>query len=199
MSEVTPRFEFRAFAQSFGRVEENIRALSDPPNINESSEIYLIAADAQNSNIKVRDGCLEIKELVDRRASLERWKPTGKAEFPVTRDFVKAHLLPGIPLELHRSTYSWIQFSEEVMLTSPSLRAAHVFKRRFRFVVDGCSTEVDELLVNGAAIRSAAVESEDADAVLAVMERVGLADYENVNYPRAIRRIMGLEQWPQGG
>jgi hypothetical protein len=62
--------------------------------------------------------------------------------------------------------------------------------------IDGGSAELDDILVNGALIRSVAVESEDADTVVAARQALGLAGHENISYPLAIARIMGREPLP---
>jgi hypothetical protein len=60
-----------------------------------------------------------------------------------------------------------------------------------------------DLLVNGAAIKTVAVESEDIAMVLQTQEMLGLREYENVNYLLAIKRIIGMEPlpawYPRGG
>ena len=73
-----------------------------------------------------------------------------------------------------------------------------MFKCRFGFTINGCITEIAELLVNGAAIRTLAVESEDREAVLRTKEMLGLGEHENVNYPLAIKRIIGMEPLRSG-
>ena len=40
MQESPPRYEFRAFAQNFGIIEEKMQKLSKLDNFRESSEIY---------------------------------------------------------------------------------------------------------------------------------------------------------------
>lgn len=72
----------------------------------------------------------------------------------------------------------------------------HNKRRMLPFAIDDCPTEIDEVLINGAAICSVAVESKDVDAVLAVIDKLGLHAYENINYLRIIRRIMGLAPLP---
>jgi hypothetical protein len=76
------------------------------------------------------------------------------------------------------------------------VRQARVFKQRFHFTIENCLVEINELLINGAAIRSVAVEATDAAAVLRVRDMVGLQPYENVNYLQAIKRILGLAPLP---
>jgi hypothetical protein len=199
MSDLIPRFEFRAFAQTFGLVTEKIRRLSACHDISESAEQYLITAGIEDQNIKMRDGLLEIKRLVEQRHDLERWEPVVGEPFPVSRAFLRQTLFPALHLdetELDRSDYSRRDLLDQVVWPRQDLWRACVWKRRFRFAIDACPTEIDEVLINDAAICSVAVESKDVDAVLAVIDKVGLSAYENINYPRLIRRIMGLAPLP---
>jgi hypothetical protein len=199
MSELIPRFEFRAFAQTFGLVAENIRRLSACHDISESAEQYLITANLEDHNIKLRDGILEIKRLVEQHHRLERWEPVVGEPFPVSRAFLSEILFPALhvgEVALERSDYSRLDLLDAVVWARQDVRRACVWKRRSRFAIDDCPTEMDEVLINGAAICSVAVESEDVDAALAVIDKLGLHDYENINYPRVIRRIMGLVPLP---
>ena len=98
--------------------------------------------------------------------------------------------------DLDRTTYSLSQFQDELVLPHKDLSAVKVFKRRFGFTVNECMTEIADLLVNGAAIRTVAVESADAEAVLRTRDALGLTDYDNVNYLLAIKRIIGMERMP---
>jgi hypothetical protein len=84
-----------------------------------------------------------------------------------------------------------------VVRPHPDLTAVHVFKRRFGFTINDCLAEIAELLINGAAIKTAAVESTDLEAILEVKRRLGLTDYENVNYLVAIKRIIGMLPAPK--
>ena len=79
---------------------------------------------------------------------------------------------------------------------SVPLYRANVWKRRFRFALQGCRAELDQLLVNGAAVESVAVESEDAQAVLEVRAALRLEDCENQSYPLLLSRILGLTPLP---
>ena len=199
MSELIPRFEFRTFAQTFGLVAENIRRLSACHDISESVEQYLMTANLEDHNIKMRGGLLEIKRLVEEHQRLERWEPVVGEPFPVSRAFLSETLLPALhvgEVALERSDYSCSDLLDTVVWPRQDVWRACVWKRRSRFAIDNCPTEIDEVLINGAAICSVAVESKDVDAVLAMVDKLGLHDYENINYPRVIRRIMGLVLLP---
>ncbi len=53
MQEIQPRYEFRAFAQHFGRVEEKIRQLSKLEKFRENNEIYILSPVNNKNNIKM--------------------------------------------------------------------------------------------------------------------------------------------------
>ena len=61
----------------------------------------------------------------------------------------------------------------------------------------GRQMEIAELLINGAAIKTIAVESVDVEAALKAKEMLGLQEYENVNYLLAIKRILGMVPLPE--
>ena len=66
-------------------------------------------------------------------------------------------------------------------------------KRRFAFTVNDCMTELVEVWINGAGLHTVAVESTDPAAVSETKSMLGLDDLENVNYLRAIKRVIGME------
>lgn len=196
---VTPRYEFRAFAQSFGLVEDKIRSFSACEKYRESREVYILSADNNENNTKIRDKRMDIKVLEKKEQGLEQWSPRMKGEFPMAvatlRDEVFTAFGVSVP-QFERSRYTLSQFLNEVIKPHRDLSAAQVFKCRFGFTVNGCITEMADLLVNGAAIKTVAVESEDIAMVLQTQEMLGLREYENVNYLLAIKRIIGMEPLP---
>jgi hypothetical protein len=199
MHTTTPRFEFRAFAQTFGRVAERVRERAHAPTVAESTERYLVPLGIVDCNVKIRGGRLEIKTLIERRDRLERWAPAAAVPFPLTSRFVVVTLLPALglaPLDVGPDRIEENGLLDALRWPQRELLVCVVFKRRFRFSICGCGVELDELLVNGGAIRSVAVESADPGALDAALFELGLTDYENVNYPRAARRLTGLEPWP---
>ncbi|MBW1891735.1 MAG: hypothetical protein JRI93_14705, partial [Deltaproteobacteria bacterium] len=88
-------------------------------------------------------------------------------------------------------------YLSEIIIPHPQLAAVSVFKRRFAFTINGCITEYAQLLINGAAIQTVAVELEDVDAILGAKELLGLNEYENINYLLGIKRVIGMEPLPQ--
>jgi hypothetical protein len=200
MNEIKPRFEFRTFAQSFGMVETKMRKLSALDKIRESSEIYIMSAGNSENNTKIRDDLMDIKVFVKSEKGLEQWNPRMKGSFPMKAAEIAQKVFPafGVDLpEFKRDEYTLQQFIDEIIRPHKDLVPVRVVKRRFGFMVNECITEYAELLINGAAIQTVAVESTDVEAILKAREMLGLQDYENVNYLRAIKRIIGMEALPE--
>ena len=199
MNTVIPRYEFRAFAQNFGLVEDKIRSFSRCEKYRESREIYVLSASNSENNTKIRDDKMDIKVIVKEEQGLEQWAPRMKGEFPMAVVTIRNEVFPALDVpvpQFDRSHYTLGQFQYELIRPHKDLSAALVIKRRFSFTVNGCITEIADLLVNGAAIRTVAVESEDSEAVLHAKEMLGLGEYKNVNYLLAIKRIIGMEPVP---
>jgi len=200
VSETLPRFEFRTFAQNFGRVETNLRRLSACEQIRESSEIYIISAGNDQNNTKIRDGKMDIKVLVKQDRGLEQWNPRMKGQFPMKAEVLEKEVFPAFGVDVPkfaRNEYTLEQYLDEIIYPHPKLTPVRVDKLRFGFTVNGCIAEIAHLLINGAAIQTVAVEQEDVSAVLKALEQLGLNEYENVNYLRAIKRIIGLAPLPK--
>jgi hypothetical protein len=197
--EIIPRYEFRAFAQSFGLVEERIRQ-RPCENVWESRDVYVLSAATNENNTKIRDGKMDVKVFIQEEQGLEQWRPRTKVEFPLPVEVIREEIFPAfeIPVpDLERSTYTEAQFLDEIVWAHPALTVAQVYKLRFAFTVNGCITEIAHLLVNGAAIQTVAVESEDPKAILEAKGILGLDPYENVNYLIALKRILGMERLAQ--
>lgn len=202
MNKIIPRYEFRTFAQNFGRVETRMRGFSKCEMIRESSEIYIVSAANNENNTKIRDRKMDIKELVEQKKGLERWNPRMKGEFPMKLEVIQNEVFPAFSVEepeFKRAEYTLKQYLDEIIMPHPQLLAVQVFKRRFAFNINGCITEIAHLLINGAAIQTVAVELEDVDPILKALEMLGLSEYENVNYLLAIKRIVSLAPLPDEG
>jgi hypothetical protein len=200
MNNTTPRYEFRAFAQNFGMVEEKIRRFAEFERFRKSSEFYILSAANNKFNTKIRHNLMDIKVFVKEEKGLQQWKPTVKAEFPIKVNAIRDEVFPALDAalpEFSRTAYTLKQYLEEIIKPHPQLAVAHVFKHRFGYSIKGCIAEIANLLINGAAIKTVAVESVDVEAVLKIKEMLGLQEYENVSYVLAIKRIVGMEPLPK--
>jgi hypothetical protein len=161
VKESEARFEFRCWARNFGMVDTRLHRLSECHGISETEELYIVASANNDTGIKIRDGMLDIKELIETRGDLERWFPRTKREFPLTAATLEGEVLPQLGVALpqgSRDTYALDQFLEEIVLRQGDLAVAAVFKRRFAFTVNSSMTELDEVWINGAGLHSVAIE-----------------------------------------
>jgi exopolyphosphatase/guanosine-5'-triphosphate,3'-diphosphate pyrophosphatase len=190
VAEIIPRWEWRTFGHRFGPAEDAFAAMT-PTGVQESDELYLLSG--AGDNVKVRDDLMDIKVLKEVNGDgLEQWTPVMKAGFPLPADEVMkvAEALGLGSPTLTRESYTLDQFVADLVDPSPALRTANVHKRRVRYVVGGCTSEVSEVTCDGKPIRTIAIESEDAAAVVAAVRSVGLWDYTNTSYPRGLADLV---------
>ena len=195
------RYEFRLFAPDLAEVEARLRARAAPSRYRESLETYLLIPGRSDLNLKIRDGVLELKRLLQRERGLEQWHPEFRQEFPVSvnrlSERLEGHLnLAEPPSEL--GDWDAARFVHWVADPYIGVGVASLFKQRFGFELDGCLVEIDRLLVNGASLMSAAIESPDAEAVLALRNNLALQARENVGYVLALERVLGRTPLPAG-
>jgi exopolyphosphatase/guanosine-5'-triphosphate,3'-diphosphate pyrophosphatase len=94
------------------------------------------------------------------------------------------------PPALVRDAYTLDQFVGELVARSGVLRPVKVHKRRVRYTVGGCTSEVSDVRADGKTIRTIAIESENASAVISAVASVGLGGYLNTSYPRGLQALL---------
>ena len=200
MDNTEPRFEFRVFGTSLGMAEQRLRDIAPCESIIESREIYLLGHGIDpDRNVKIRNGRLELKRLIEHRQGLQRWQAAGQWAFPVALDAIEAMLNPGHSLSQGRDPAARLSLDDLLRFTTQTagkLVLAYVFKRRFRYTLPACRAEFDQLQVNGATIESIAIESVDPQAILESRAAIQLEDLENQSYPLALSRILGIKPLP---
>jgi exopolyphosphatase/guanosine-5'-triphosphate,3'-diphosphate pyrophosphatase len=194
MENITPRWEWRTFGESFGESDDRFAAL-EPGGVQESDEVYLLSP-ATDENVKIRDLLMDIKTLEQVNAEgLEQWKPVMKGAFPLSAAQVKNVFaaLGVAPPPLARGEYSLEQFVAELAEPGQRLRVVQVHKRRVRYKVNGCMSEVTEVVADGNKTRTVAIESEDAARVITTVRSLGLDRFENMSYPRGLKQLIGMK------
>jgi exopolyphosphatase/guanosine-5'-triphosphate,3'-diphosphate pyrophosphatase len=193
MDKITPRWEWRSFGRYFGEAEARFAALT-PEGVQESDEVYLLSG--AGGNVKVRADLMDIKMLQQVNADgLEQWTPVMKAGFPLpvteaARVFASLRL--PVPA-LTRVSYTFDQFIEAFAKPGGAIRMVQVHKRRTRYTVGGCTAEFSDVVGNGKATRTIAVESPDAEAVIRAVRELGLGGYTNTSYPRGLTALIDDE------
>ncbi len=202
MNEVqSPRYEFRIFGNHFEQIEQKIRQMADEEMVRSMMSVYLLASGNPNNNIKIREGVMDIKVLEDKQQGLEQWNPFLVGSFPLEAEVIKTVIFPALGVQhpaFDRNTYSLEQFINEVICVDPDLTVADVNKKRHGFLIDDVITEIAEIKVNGASLKTICIESEDPEKVLKLKSELRISqNAENVNYPLALKRIMGLVSLPK--
>lgn len=191
MATIVPRWEWRAFATSFGDADRRFRELPPGP-VQESDELYLLSPNC-DANLKIRDGLMDIKTLeqVDEHG-LEQWRPVMKDAFPLSAAAV-AQVCAALEVTQvpRRDTYTLESTQAELTHPSRGVRAVPVHKKRQRYTVGGCLAEMAELTADGRTTRTVAIELEDPARVWAAVRELDLQRFENLNYPRGLKRLLG--------
>lgn len=190
-TEVVPRWEWRLIARSLP-IDRSTLAL-DPGTPMSSEEIYLLSAHTPH-NVKIRKQLLEIKWRERRAADgLELWRPTARSPFPLDDAAQRALWSAwGIPPQAVGATES-LDALQRIIVAAPStLRRVDLVKRRTRLSLAGCAGELVELEIGPEHRVSLAFEDADPRAVRAAVTAAGLEGYPNLNYPAALKEIVGL-------
>ena len=157
----------------------------------DSDERYLLSAGG--STVKIRAGLMDVKSMLALDANgLQQWRPVLKAPFPVpasTLEVVWEALDLPVP-SLVRDTYSAEELEAELTGPGTRVRLVDVHKHRVRFEVGGCTSELTDVVADGRATRTIAVEAEDPDAVASAVRTLGLGDYRNTAYPPGLTALL---------
>ncbi len=194
MAEIIPRWEWRAFGDSFGEADARFAALT-PEDVVESDETYLLST-STDENVKVRDSLMDIKALEQVNADgLEQWKPVMKAGFPLPAAQVKDvfHALGLTVGTVERQAYTFEQFLAELVEPDRHLHVVQVHKKRARYKIEGCMAEMTDVVADGTKTRTVALELEDPARVIAAVRNLGLGGYKNISYPRGLKSLVGME------
>src|SRR5262245_28002911 len=193
MATIVPRWEWRTFGSHFGIAETRFAELT-PGAVQESEELYFLGG--SGANVKVRDDLMDIKVLREVNADgLERWEPVMKQPFPLpAADAAKVFASLGLTTpQLARDAYTLEQFIGEILALSGVLHPVRVHKRRVRYTVGGCTSELTEVRVEERSTRTIAIEAEDPAAVVSAVASVGLSGYINTNYALGLQALLDDE------
>jgi len=197
---IIPRYEFRIFGNNLGEIQSKIKELSKEEMTRKMDSVYLLTPWRKKNNVKIRESVMDIKMLEQESMGLQQWNPILVGKFPLESDVIKTVVFPALGVEspvFQRDKYTLKQFLSEVVTVDPDLAVAYVLKIRHAYTINKCITEIAEIKVNGASIMTVCIESEDPSKVIEAKKILGINDkVENVNYPLAMKRIMGLTPLP---
>lgn len=197
---VLPRYEFRIFGNNLKKCENRIKKFSKKEMTRHMDSVYFLTPWKRKNNVKIREGVMDIKILEKEYKGMQQWNPFLVGKFPLKAEVIKSVVFPALGIEspvFSRKKYTLDQFISEVVSIDPDLAVAYVLKTRHAYTVGDCITEIAEIKVNGASIKTICIEAENPELVIKAKEMIGIEDdMENVSYPLAMKRVMGLAKLP---
>jgi len=185
------RYEFRLFGPDLATISEALGEMRSEGDTREKN-LYLLGMTPPAINLKVRDGRLESKQLVDvTDDGLEQWRPGDGMDFPLPAGWCRQRF--GVE---GRSPLSLAELLHRTCRPHGRGIAMHVLKSRRRFSQDELLAESCRLIVNGARIDTIAIESANVGKVARWRSKLQLDDETNTSYPTALARMAGLEPLP---
>ncbi len=73
------------------------------------------------------------------------------------------------------------------------MKAVNVHKKRTGFTINNTIVEIAEVTVDGKVIKTAAVEMEDPELVIKTVCELGVDQFQNINYIRALKNLVGMK------
>ncbi len=187
---VHPRWEWRVFERTFGAPPAEDIVGGAPP----VEQTYLLSLLSPHS-VKVRDGLLDIKRLegVD-ESGLQLWRPVLTAEFPIDATVLAAaYAAWGVPAPAADTPLlSLSDLLYRVVVPHRQLRIVTLTKRRMPIAIGPCQGERAQFTIGRHRWNTVSVEDADRGRVLAALHELGLDPADNEDYPRTLKRILGL-------
>jgi len=183
-------YEFRQFGKDLSKVRDGFARLGEGKKHPERRETYIVTRLNIESNVKMRDGRLEVKALQGRLQMLEQWARTLSAEFPVSVEDVERLVVPALGLDLEIGSGGALTESALMAFVSGqhALATVKVDKQRTLYDLGNCSAEFSELRIGDEKLHTIAIETTDAEAARAVLNKVGLGDAQNESYAEFLQR-----------
>lgn len=194
MEKIIPRWEWRTFGEDLSKGEQNIIKYGNARH-RKSKEIYILSKNS-NDNTKIRDELMDIKSpiRINKDTGLEQWTVLAKSAFPIhINDLALVYKAFGIKLPyLDKDEYSYKEYIEELIGNNHELKMINVEKNRHGYLIEDAIVEIAEVKFNEFSTKTIAVEHADMEVVLKTVEKLGLTEYKNVNYIKAMKRTFGL-------
>lgn len=189
-AEIPARFELRVWDDR--AAEDRLRREGSVSGVSMVRDRYLLGPNP-TVNAKLRDRRLEVKVLEEEESGFQRWRPEVEEGPPYPTHLVR-ELVVRLGGELPPPDTEPGSLSEPELLElfrhQEALSMVTVTKRRDHYDIDGIQGEVTRVMVEprGPQRTALVIEGIDLGALLAVRERLGLENAENVPVNLALAR-----------
>jgi hypothetical protein len=171
-------------------VHDRLHALNPDPDITAQVDCHLIGP-RYEFTAKIRDGVLEVKQLLERRAGFQRWAPDWASEPPHEPKELNRLL---VELGADRSEdLNPVSNSKLIDLvnTARGLKAVDVTKKRRDFDLGDVLAEISEIEIDGSEPRSCVlIESTSIDRMREMRDHLSLNGAPNVALHNAIKHML---------
>ena len=193
------RYEFRTFGQNLDKLISPCYELPEASEAKLSKEIYFLTRDNSKYNIKIRNHTLDVKKLLSIQCRYELWTPHCTKELPIDKLWANKHLADFLNFISFNIAKDSLASEKEVVQELSAYKEVfiiYVDKVRKRIVDDEVFIEWSEVFFNGARLESICIESYNLDSLKKIDDKLNLGSFENLNYVRAIKKIIGIDRCP---
>ncbi|HEX5826949.1 MAG TPA: hypothetical protein VFY23_05470 [Candidatus Limnocylindrales bacterium] len=184
------RWEWRTFGPGVA-IGGPVMARLTPTGEIDSDEVYLLSG--KPLTVKIRGGLMDVKERLAVNADgLQQWWPVSKDPIPLDAAAARA-LCARLGVDasrVQRDSYTADEIVAELADPEAGVRAVGVHKHRVRYDVIGCSAELTDVVADGRATRTLAVEHEDPALVARAVRELGLTGFVNLDYPTGLALLL---------
>ncbi len=185
-----PRYEFRQFGDDLKSIRDRFDALGEGKKHPTRRETYIVTRLNIESNVKLREGKLEVKLLRGRQQLLEQWERTLSAEFPVSVDDIESLVLPPLGLDIEIGDRGALTVGALMALVAGqhALATVEVEKERRLYDLGNCEAEFCKLRIGDDKLHTISIETPDAAVAADVLAKAGLSDAANESYAEFLQR-----------
>jgi hypothetical protein len=196
MSNPLGRFEFRTWGNHLSPFRDRLTALAALSEPRESAETYILSRATDAADVKIRDGLLDIKLMIDQVGRLERWRPVLKSAFPLDSRTIVEQVFPNLGVataQIAQPSYTHGEFIRDLVRARRDIVMVEVVKIRCGFKAEKYTAEFAEVrIAGGATSETVEIESDDPAAVLRAIAKLGLNSHQNINYVRHLKLMTGI-------
>lgn len=192
MKKQVSRYEFRVFGKDFKRalnILSNVLPISE--NI-KSTETYIILKNDEALNIKIRANTLEIKTLLERINSFEKWEPVLKVDFPLKKELLEKEVLPKMKLDktpIFNNESCCTDELLQILKKEETIKLAKVKKERTKYLFDSVLCEAADIELDDRRFITICAESANIYDLESFITFLKLEKLENTNYVKMIQKM----------